>query len=124
MKGATLTHNHPSNSTFSAEDISLLTYRGLEAIRATGTGKTYQLKLLKGTYNRNVFADEYKRAQRKNKSITDKKYDRIKHLQYSDMGKFQSECNKLNKELNELNSQWLKKNSKTYGYKYSVIRRV
>ena len=36
IKGANLTHNHPSNSTFSGTDISLLTYRELKSIRATG----------------------------------------------------------------------------------------
>ena len=48
MKGATLTHNHPSSSTFSPADVSIMTEQGLNVIRATGTSKTYQLKKLNG----------------------------------------------------------------------------
>ena len=36
MKGANLTHNHPRGSTFSPEDVAVLTAHGLNSIRATG----------------------------------------------------------------------------------------
>ena len=45
MRGATLTHNHPSSSTFSAEDVQTFVRRDLQEIRAAGrNGTTYCLK--------------------------------------------------------------------------------
>lgn len=123
MKGANLTHNHPSNSTFSGEDISLLTYRDLKSIRATGKSRTYQLTKINGNFPRNEFAKAFKEAYNKNKSVTDKEYDKIKHYQNTDISRYNSECNRLNAKLNSMNHEWLKSNSKKYGYRYGVIER-
>lgn len=59
MKGATLTHNHPSSSTFSPADVSIMTEQGLNVIRATGTSKTYQLKKLNAGYIKGVTIQKY-----------------------------------------------------------------
>ena len=101
MKGATLTHNHPSSSTFSPADVSIMTEQGLNVIRATGTSKTYQLKKLNGAEVNHDFSIDYEKAMSDNKN----------------------KINALNKKWNDLNSDWLKKNSKNYGYKYGVIER-
>lgn len=126
MKGATLTHNHPSSSTFSPADVSIITEQGLNVIRATGTSKTYQLKKLNGTEVNHDFSIDYEKAMSDNKKITDKdfhKYEKeYKRGKLSPL-EYQEKINALNKKWNDLNSEWLKKNSKNYGYRYSVIER-
>lgn len=67
MKGATLTHNHPSSSTFSPADVSIMTEQGLNVIRATGTSKTYQLKKLNGAEVNHDFSIDYEKAMSDNK---------------------------------------------------------
>lgn len=123
MKNATLTHNHPSSSTFSVEDVDVLVVRQLEAIRAVGEKVTYQLRKTKDSSKQNNFANDYFNAKKENKKITDKKYNKIRYLEKSNYTKYMDECDKLNKELNSLNSKWLKANAKRYGYRYSVVRR-
>lgn len=126
MKDATLTHNHPSSSTFSPADVSIITEQGLNVIRATGTSKTYQLKKLNGTEVNHDFSIDYEKAMSDNKKITDKdfhKYEKeYKRGKLSPL-EYQEKINALNKKWNDLNSEWLKKNSKNYGYRYSVIER-
>ena len=126
MKGATLTHNHPSNNTFSIEDLALMVIRELEVIRAAGTTRTYQLKRIKSAPIKTEFPVDYEKAMKDNKKITDKEFHeyekrrkqkRISHLEY------QERIKGLNKKWNDLNSEWLKKNAKDYGYRYSVIER-
>ena len=39
-----LTHNHPGGSTFSCEDVSLLTYSKMQEIRATTSKGTFSLR--------------------------------------------------------------------------------
>lgn len=123
MKGANLTHNHPSNSTFSGADISLLTYRELKTIRATGENRTYQLTRINGNFPRNEFAKAFTEAYNKNRSTTNREYNKLKHLQITDPIRFNNECHRLNAKLNTMNSEWLKENSKKYGYRYSVVER-
>ncbi len=123
MKDANLTHNHPSNSTFSGADISLLTYRELKTIRATGENRTYQLTKINGDFPRNEFAKAFTEAYNRNKSITDKEYNKIRKYQHTNPARYQRECESLSAKLNSLNSEWLKNNSKKYGYRYGVIER-
>ncbi len=123
MKDANLTHNHPSNSTFSGADISLLTYRELKSIRATGENRTYQLTRINGNFSRNEFAKAYTEAYNRNKTITDKEYNKIRRYQHTDPVRYYRECESLTARLNSMNSEWLKNNSKKYGYRYSVIER-
>ena len=125
MKDRVLTHNHPSGSTFSSEDVILMAAHELKGIRAAGKTKTYQLSK-KSNSQGNVLAADYKVAMSDNKKITDAKYrkmqkdfkkGRIDYQEYSEM------LQTLNEELNQLNSDWLKENAKSYGYRYSVIER-
>lgn len=126
MKGATLTHNHPSNSTFSAEDVDLMIIQGLKAIRATGKERTFQLsKMSKGDFESGLAAD-YKKAMADNRKITDVEYEELtKRYDNGNMGRteYSEKVQGLNATLNQLNSKWLKENSKKYGYRYSVIER-
>lgn len=123
MKGANLTHNHPSNSTFSGADISLLTYRELKSIRATGEKRTYELKKIDGNFPRNEFAKAFTGAYNRNKQVTDKEYSKIRKYQHTDPVRYYKECERLTAKLNSMNSEWLKNNSKKYGYRYGVIER-
>lgn len=126
MKGATLTHNHPSSSTFSPADVSIMTEQGLNVIRATSTSKTYQLKKLNGAEVNHDFSIDYEKAMSDNKKITDKdfrKYEKERKQGKISPLEYQDKINALNKKWNDLNSDWLKKNSKKYGYKYGVIER-
>lgn len=126
MKGATLTHNHPSSSTFSPADVSIMTEQGLNVIRATGTSKTYQLKKLNGVEANHNFSIDYEKAMSDNKKITDKdfrKYEKERKQGKISPLEYQDKINALNKKWNDLNSEWLKKYSKNYGYRYSVVER-
>ena len=67
MKGANLTHNHPRGSTFSPEDVAVLTAHGLNSIRATGKERTYQLSVIKNIAQNKNFAQDYQGAMKENK---------------------------------------------------------
>lgn len=123
MKGANLTHNHPLNSTFSGADISILTYRELKSIRATEENRTYQLTKINGNFPRNEFAKAFTEAYNRNKQATNKEYNKIRKYQHTDPARYYRECESLTAKLNSMNSEWLKNNSKKYGYRYGVIER-
>lgn len=126
MKGANLTHNHPRGSTFSPEDVAVLTTHGLNSIRATGKERTYQLSVIKNIVQNKNFARDYKDAMKENKKVTDRlyrKYEKQYNSGKISYTEFQSKMPELNRRANELNSDWLKKNANKYGYKYSVIER-
>lgn len=126
MKGANLTHNHPMGSTFSPEDIAVLTTHGLNSIRATGKERTYQLSVIKGSPQNKNFAHDYQKAKQENKKVTDRIYRKYEKQYNSGMisyTEFQSKMPGLNNKANQMNSEWLKKNAKNYGYRYSVIER-
>lgn len=126
MKGANLTHNHPHGSTFSPEDISVLTMHGLNSIRATGKERTYQLSVIKGNSQKSDFSSAYRTAMKENRKVTDrlyKKYEKQYNSGNMSYTEFQSKLPELNRRLNSLHSDWLKKNANKYGYKYSVIER-
>lgn len=125
MSGNVLTHNHPSNSTFSLEDIKLMVAHNLKAIRATGVQRTYQMAKKEARRGADLVTD-YESAMANNKKITDKTFDRLKKDYKSgvlDLAGFEKEVQSLNVKLNALNSDWLKHNAVSYGYRYSVIER-
>lgn len=126
MKGATLTHNHPSNSTFSSEDVSVMTNYELKAIRATGEKRTYQLECSNDMGLGEKFRDDYREAMKENKKITDVEYAAYGKLYKKgelSSTEYAEKVKGLNTKLNQLNSEWLKYNAKGYGYRYSVIER-
>lgn len=126
MKGATLTHNHPSNSTFSFADVNLMAIQELKVIRATGKKRTYQLERRDKKPQGNTLAMDYKMAMENNRKITDADYIKYSEQYNNGLLSYQEYANKLNglnKKLNNFNSDWLKENAKQYGYRYSVIER-
>lgn len=127
MRGRILTHNHPSGSTFSGADIDLLVQSGMKEIRATSTNQTYRLQKLPGAFlDRADFSQDFSLAYQANKTICDKKYHKYEgsfNAGRLTQAEFADKCIALNEELNTLNSNWLKANSRRYGYRYGVIRR-
>jgi NAD+--asparagine ADP-ribosyltransferase len=128
MKGTTLTHNHPRSSTFSSEDLYLLTKQKLKAIRAVGDHHTYQLEKMNTTplKDRSLFASDYKAAMVRNKAITNKLYNKYHDQMKSgiiSISKFNGKMVELETMLNKLNSDWLRANAKDYGYRYGISRR-
>lgn len=119
MKGANLTHNHPSGSTFSKEDIELLTRRELNSIRATGKERTYQLKRISNTRINSSFAGDYETAVNQYKvSHTDKEwatYEKAFKRKAITHAELQKKADELNIALNTFRNEWLKKNAKKYG---------
>lgn len=125
MQGNVLTHNHPSGSTFSYEDVRLMTGKDLKAIRATSENITYQLEKGGNNQNKEDFIREYSTALAKNKKITDKLYYDLKNkYNKGELSKseFANKVELVNEKYNELNSGWLKDNAKKYGYRYSIIK--
>lgn len=127
MKDGILTHNHPGGSTFSGDDIALLTYRELKEIRAASSSRTYRLERMNGNYpDRMNFAQDFSNAYQANKAVCDAKYQKIEDnynagkISYSE---YANQCSDLNRELNRMNSKWLKTNSRRYGYRYGLIGR-
>ncbi len=125
MQGNVLTHNHPSGSTFSYEDVRLMTGKDLKAIRATSENITYQLEKSGNNQNKDDFIRQYSAAIAENKKITDKLYYDLKNKYNKGellKSEFASEVELVNEKYNKLNSEWLKDNAKKYGYRYSIIK--
>lgn len=125
MQGNVLTHNHPSGSTFSYEDVRLMTGKDLRAIRATSENITYQLEKSGNNQNKEDFIRQYSATIAENKKITDKLYYDLKNKYNKGellKSEFASEIELVNEKYNKLNSEWLKDNAKKYGYRYSIIK--
>lgn len=113
MKNATITHNHPSGSTFSWQDLKTLENTEAHEIRAVGSnGITYSLVSNPGASNNLDFTFAYYTAENKYKS------DVVDDI-FAKSAQTQEDCDKCNKMLADYRRQWLKDNSKKYGYTYS-----
>lgn len=127
MKDGTLTHNHPSGSTFSWQDLDLLVRSGLKEIRATSANRTYRMISIGGSFPRQGnFPQDFYNAYQANKAVCDAKYQKIESNYNSgtiSYNEYDDQCSNLNKELNMMNSKWLRSNSKRYGYRYEMIGR-
>lgn len=116
MKDATITHNHPTGSTFSWQDLKTLEDTEAHEIRAVGSnGITYSLVrgdnvTSNGDFFYNYYADE---ATYKINTV-----DKI----WNNSAQTQVDAYRCNKMLEDYRKQWLKDNSKKYGYKYSERR--
>ena len=127
MKDAILTHNHPTEKTFSVDDVETLVKNDLYIIRATSAGKTFELERIdnKPKYDRSEFfpvfhdmvavelfnnRNTYNNATKDwlNGDITTKQYHAI--------------CDKLEKDLDKEKRKWLKRNAKLYGYRYKEYK--
>lgn len=126
MNGATLTHNHPSGTTFSSADVALLTNWKLDAIRATSKTTTFQLSKIANAKVNNNFANDYQKEHDTYKhEKTDKMYRKIEGNLNSGaitFAEYEEKCDRLNSMLDNHNIEWLKKNAKNYGYRYSIIK--
>lgn len=128
MKGNTLTHNHPSGSTFSVADIDTLERTGLYKIKAVGEKDGYELDYTITRKKKTTpgFKDEYEKYQKERKKEHNAYYNKIKADNAA--GKISDEeynkkVVKLNKKVNNEGRKWLKKNASKFGYKYSEKRK-
>lgn len=113
MLNATITHNHPSGSTFSWQDLRTLENTMAHEIRAVGSnGITYSLVSGPGaSTNGDFFYDYYVAENTYRINTVDKVWNNSSQLQ--------EDADKCNRMLEDYRRQWLKDNSKKYGYKYS-----
>ncbi len=127
MNGANLTHNHPSGTTFSTEDLNLLVHANLASIRATSDKADYELARMDGEFPESeYFAQDYAYAQAKHKNDVDKEYFPIEKLYMEGLltkDEFDKECDRLNGKLGEMRDKWLKEKAQKYGFQYTVTRR-
>lgn len=127
MKDGTLTHNHPSGSTFSWQDLDLLVRSGLKEIRATSANRTYRMISIGGSFpGQGNFPQDFYNAYQANKAVCDAKYQKIESNYNSgaiSYNEYADQCSNLNKELNMMNSKWLRSNARLYGYRYEMIGR-
>lgn len=112
MVDGTLTHNHPSGTTFSKEDIDLAVSRGLRSIRAVHTNGSYELKrqynigdTIPKKYTR--FSKDYNRAVNSYmKNTVDKIWNQT------------GDADRCNGMVADFRRQWLRDNSASYGWEY------
>ena len=127
MPGKVLTHNHPSGTTFSVEDITLLVQHDIKEIRAANTEGAYSLRQSQnGDKGRLSFPADYKKAFEDKKKELDKIFEDTETKWLStkiSTEKFHEIIDKLNGEMAKYRDQWLKDNAKNYGYRYKFERR-
>lgn len=123
MRGNTLTHNHPSGSNFSVEDVNMLVKSGLNEIRATRPqGGVYSLKQVSTNANAHQFVQEYHSNYKKNQNATQNKLDSMDYGEKIMKGKMTAEqANRdFRSNISMLNGTWLYKNAPKYGYKFAL----
>ena len=127
MDGNTLTHNHPSSSMFSFEDMYMLVQANLSEIRATTReGKTYSMRQAGGTNEqKQSFLSEYKSAYRKSVAYAQGELDNRRYFEKIMNGEItQSQANKdMGKLIAGKMTEWAKKNAKDYGFDFKVETR-
>lgn len=125
MKGRILTHNHPNGSVFSDADIDLLVSCKLAVIRATSANVTYQLQAEPGIFiSRRTFAKDYLKVLDANDAAAIPKADSL-HNAYKNgritRTEYIKRLDELEQEVWKQDSDWMMKNARKYGYRYSVI---
>ena len=125
LKGMRLTHNHPSGTTFSAEDLAVFQFRELKEIRAVGsTGTTFSLRLKDPSKCEGKnFALDYHNARMKfEKENCDPAWESAK-MKYSagaiSVKQLNSIAKTLNQQVYEYRRKWLKENAESYGFVYT-----
>lgn len=118
LKGATLTHNHPNNSFFSEEDLTVATDYELGEIRACTEQAIYSFKPT-GMTNSLMFANRYKKF---NESLTQELKDEfVKKIDNHEL--LADEAQSLYvKELANRRSQFFKEQQKFFKYEYEEIK--
>ena len=120
-----LTHNHPGGSTFSCEDVSLLTYSKMQEIRATTSKGTFSLRANKDSksYEKGslAFSEDYSYSIYLRTNHCDGVYEKLLKVYRNfriDEVEFQKGCDALNSGMAEFRNTWLEENSHKYGYIY------
>lgn len=114
MKDGTLTHNHPSGTTFSVEDITISLKAGLKEMRACHKNGTFVLKRkfeigeeVPEKYTDYSFPFDYHVAQREyQKNVVDAIWAQT------------HDADRCNKMCNDYKEKWLKEHSDEYGWEY------
>lgn len=128
MKGASLTHNHPSGSMFSNEDIGLMVGADLQEIRATtSSGKTFSLSRGEGYTDDlgvafyNEHAKQRSLAYQKAGAQMDAEGFQEKVLS----GKVTQEAAnaEYNKRITDIMTEWASKHAKDYNMQFAVEKR-
>ena len=97
MKGAVLTHNHPSGSSFSPADITLFAQDQLAEVRATGSEYTYYLR---GKIPKSKSLEITRAAERVTKETVSETYEYLRARYKEDPSiRFEVEGPKYDKEL-------------------------
>lgn len=126
MKGAVLTHNHPSGSPLSTADVTLVVKHDLAAIRATSTNMDYELWKVRDVENKDDLPWEYYQAQKAVEQQLDKIFNKAENdyiTSHISKREFRSICDDLNERVDNARREWLKSNAGKYGYRYSETRR-
>ena len=116
MLDNTLTHNHPSGTTFSDADVSMALRTALKEIRAVHKDGVYILTRNFGIYESIPtdylkFADDFKaRLNHYKQFTTDVLYERTQ------------DADRCTKMLNDYRSRWLKNNAWRYGWTYKEVK--
>ena len=118
MKNTTLTHNHPSSSTFSWQDIQMLVKHDLAEIRAVAKdgGVVYSLKRNKLNASSSDFWYDYYVSQEQYKKDT---VDDI----WNNSAQTEKDAAHCNKMCEDYMHKWLIDNASNYGYTYTVQKR-
>ena len=118
MENAILTHNHPSSTTFSWQDLQLLVMKNLSEIRAVAKngGLVYSLKRETPNAKTTDFWYDYYVDQTLYKQNT---VDAI----WNSSAQTDADAAKCNKMCTDYMHQWLTDNASKYGYKYTQQKR-
>lgn len=135
MKGATLTHNHPSSSTFSVEDVKIFVNRELQEIRAVGSnGNTHILRRVNEVKN-TAFEFNTTNYEKESKFIESyiKKYSNSVRKAQADLdsrgfrekirsGEITQEYanTEMRKSISNNLYKYLNRYAKNYGFEYSM----
>ena len=112
MRNGILTHNHPSGSTFSDDDINIALNAGLREIRACHKNGVY---VLTRQYNiGDVIPSDYPEFASRYELAVNSYMRRTLNQIYTQTG----DADRCNKMLDEFRRDWLKRLSGSYGWEY------
>ena len=128
MRGMTVTHNHPSSSHFSNEDVSVFVYTGMQEMRAAGkNGVTHILRRTKGnTMGDSATEKETEFSEKFVKQFTEQKADaKAKAYKYIEESGDDARCKageipvrELQRIFNDRLKTELDRNLNSYANKY------
>lgn len=126
MPGKTLTHNHPSGTTFSCEDVGLFEVNQIKEIRAVTKDGTFSLSRSPDpTVEQKRMVGNFDLAIRNFQVFLDQEYNDMSDKFYSgdiSQMEFQAGCDNLNSKFSEYRQEWLEDNASRHGYIYKFER--